>query len=81
MLGVDALALAAEDLSLSTLLLAQSQPGHATLERGRYLVKAGDCETGHTLPNGMSFTGRRVAPTSFGDVFSTNIIADDDTAS
>lgn len=69
-------ALAAENPPLSTLLPTQSQPGHATLERGRYLVKTGDCEACHSAPNGKPFAGGRVVPTPFGDIFSTNITPD-----
>ncbi|MGH8216389.1 MAG: c-type cytochrome [Rhodanobacteraceae bacterium] len=76
LLGLGVGALAAENPPLDTLLHSKSQPGHATLERGRYLVKAGDCEACHTAPNGKSFAGGRVIPTPFGNLYSTNITPD-----
>jgi mono/diheme cytochrome c family protein len=68
--------LAAADPPLSTPLSTRSQPGHATLERGRYLARAGDCAACHTAPNGKPFAGGRVVPTPFGDLYSTNITPD-----
>lgn len=72
-------------LALATLAAAaavvptQSQPGHSSLERGRYLVKAGDCAACHTADNGKPFAGGRAVPTPFGVIYSTNITPDPDT--
>ncbi|MEO8808903.1 MAG: c-type cytochrome [Rhodanobacter sp.] len=58
---------------------ATSQPGYTSIERGRYLVKAGDCAACHTAENGKSFAGGRAVPTPFGIIYSTNITPDPDT--
>ena len=50
-----------------------------TLERGRYLVEAGDCAACHTAENGKPFAGGRPVPTPFGTIYSTNITPDKDT--
>ena len=49
------------------------------ISRGRYLVRAGDCEACHTAPNGKPFAGGRAIPTPFGTIYSTNITPDLDT--
>lgn len=50
-----------------------------TIERGRYLVAAGDCAACHTAENGKPFAGGRPVPTPFGTIYSTNITPDKDT--
>jgi mono/diheme cytochrome c family protein len=50
-----------------------------TIERGRYLVQAGDCAACHTAEGGKSFAGGRAIPTPFGTIYSTNITPDKDT--
>ena len=50
-----------------------------TIERGRYLVAAGDCAACHTAYNGKPFAGGRPIPTPFGTIYSTNITPDKDT--
>jgi mono/diheme cytochrome c family protein len=50
-----------------------------TIETGRYLVRAGDCEACHTADNGKPFAGGRPIPTPFGTIYSTNITPDPDT--
>ncbi|HTS20961.1 MAG TPA: cytochrome c [Casimicrobiaceae bacterium] len=50
-----------------------------TIERGRYLVQAGDCAACHTADGGQPFAGGRAIPTPFGTVYSTNITPDRDT--
>jgi len=50
-----------------------------TLERGRYLVAAGDCAACHTADGGAPFAGGRAIPTPFGTIYSTNITPDKDT--
>jgi mono/diheme cytochrome c family protein len=52
---------------------------YTTLQRGRYLVAAGDCAACHTAENGKPFAGGRPIPTPFGTIYSTNITPDDDT--
>ncbi|HEX6003265.1 MAG TPA: c-type cytochrome [Burkholderiales bacterium] len=52
---------------------------HATLERGRYLVRAGDCEACHTDEGSEPFAGGRAIPTPFGTIYSTNITPDKET--
>ncbi len=49
------------------------------VERGRYLVAAGDCVACHTAKNGKPFAGGRPVPTPFGVIYSTNITPDPDT--
>lgn len=76
---------AAVVLALGTLVSSaatlpnKSQPGHSAIERGRYLVKAGDCAACHTADNGKPFAGGRAVPTPFGIIYSTNITPDKDT--
>ena len=50
-----------------------------TLERGRYLVDAGDCAACHTAEGGKSMAGGRPIPTPFGTIYSTNITPDKET--
>jgi len=47
--------------------------------RGRYLVRAGDCQACHTAAGGKPFAGGRAVPTPFGTIYSTNITPDPDT--
>lgn len=49
------------------------------ISRGRYLVRAGDCEACHTAPNGTPFAGDRAIPTPFGTIYSSNITPDPET--
>ena len=49
----------------------------APLERGRYLVAAGDCAACHTREGGASFAGGRPLETPFGIVLSANLTPDD----
>ena len=53
---------------------------HATvpagMERGRYLVAAGDCIACHTRAGGAPYAGGRAIATPFGTVYSTNITPD-----
>lgn len=52
---------------------------HAELERGRYLVAAGDCAACHTAQNGQPFAGDRPIPTPFGTIYSSNLTPDPET--
>ena len=49
------------------------------IERGRYLVRAGDCESCHTVKQGQAFAGGMPIPTPFGVIYSPNITPDPDT--
>ena len=73
-------------LALGALLLGGAAAGaraqgatFTTLERGRYLVDAGDCAACHTAEGGRPFAGGRAIPTPFGTIYSTNITPDKET--
>jgi len=59
-------------------LLAR-ETSHGSIERGRYLVAAGDCAACHTDERGKPFAGGRAVPTPFGTIYSTNITPDGET--
>ncbi|MGB3290858.1 MAG: c-type cytochrome [Burkholderiaceae bacterium] len=46
------------------------------VERGKYLVRAGDCMACHTSADGASFAGGVPLPTPFGTIYGTNITPD-----
>ncbi len=48
----------------------------SNVERGKYLVQAGDCQSCHTDENGPPFAGARAIPTPFGIIYSRNITPD-----
>jgi mono/diheme cytochrome c family protein len=50
--------------------------GAQLLERGQYLVRAGNCLSCHTVPDGKPFSGGRAIPTPFGTLYSSNITPD-----
>jgi len=52
------------------------ESSHDEIERGRYLVTAGDCAACHTDDGGKPFAGGRPIPTPFGNVYATNITPD-----
>jgi mono/diheme cytochrome c family protein len=54
-------------------------PAPPGLERGRYLVAAGDCMDCHTRPGGRPFAGGRPIQTPFGVLLSANITPDEAT--
>jgi mono/diheme cytochrome c family protein len=58
---------------------AQSDPGTALVERGRYLATAGNCISCHTRPGGAPFAGGLPFVTPFGTLYSTNITAHPET--
>jgi mono/diheme cytochrome c family protein len=62
-------------LALSLPAAAQGT-SYASIERGRYLVKAGDCAACHTDDGGRPFAGGRAIGTPFGTIYSTNITPD-----
>ena len=51
----------------------------ATVQQGKYLARAGDCESCHTAEGGKPYAGGRPVPTPFGIVYSVNITPDPDT--
>lgn len=65
-------------LATAAIVLAQGT-SFSTLERGRYLVNAGDCAACHTADGGQPFAGGRAVPTPFGTIYSTNITPDAET--
>ena len=71
-----ALVLAAAGLFAVVPTLFAREGSHAEIERGRYLVTAGDCAACHTNERGQAFAGGRAVPTPFGTIYSTNITPD-----
>ena len=64
-------------LSLTIAVPAQAQgTTYTTIERGRYLVNAGDCASCHTDQGGQAYAGGLAIPTPFGIIYSTNITPD-----
>ncbi len=60
--------------------VATSTPATAdTLERGHYLVRAGNCIACHTPRGGAPLAGGRAIDTPFGAVYSSNLTPDADT--
>lgn len=55
------------------------QLSFAQVERGKYLVEAGDCEACHTNKGGQPFAGDRPIQTPFGVIYSPNITPDRET--
>jgi mono/diheme cytochrome c family protein len=58
---------------------AQDQTDRATVSKGEYLARAGDCVACHTAPEGKLFAGSRAMPTPFGTLYTSNITPDSDT--
>ncbi len=56
--------------------LSAAADSSSGLERGRYLVAAGDCIACHTAIGGASFAGGRAIETPFGTVYASNITPD-----
>lgn len=71
---------AAVAIAAASMAASRSDPGaYTSIERGRYLVRAGDCRSCHTVDNGQPFAGGRPVPTPFGTIYSTNLTPDRDT--
>ncbi|MDA3914008.1 MAG: cytochrome c, partial [Oleiagrimonas sp.] len=51
-------------------------PSLQQVEKGRYLVRAGDCVACHSSRGGQPFAGNRPIPTPFGMLYSSNITPD-----
>lgn len=62
---------------------AQDTPATAltpdTLQRGQYLVRAGNCIACHTARGGATLAGGRAIETPFGSVYSSNLTPDPET--
>jgi len=57
----------------------QARADAATLARGEYLARAGNCLGCHTVRGGAAGAGGRAIVTPFGTVYSSNLTPDDDT--
>lgn len=55
---------------------ADVTPTPALIARGEYLVRAADCASCHTVPDGKPFAGGLAFALPFGTIYSTNITAD-----
>ena len=67
-------------IAYSSFARTPDQQDFQKLERGRYLVTAGDCAACHTRPDGGApFAGGRPIETPFGNVVSANITPDKQT--
>src|SRR5665213_1959694 len=51
----------------------------ATVARGKYLVRVGDCASCHTARGGKPFAGGFPVPTPFGVIYSMNLTPDAET--
>lgn len=54
-------------------------PEKQDIERGAYLVRAGNCFSCHTAPGGKPYAGGRAIPTPYGTLYSSNITPDAET--
>ncbi|MDX1496631.1 MAG: cytochrome c, partial [Salinisphaeraceae bacterium] len=50
-----------------------------TIEKGRYLARAGNCIACHTVPGEAEYSGGRSIETPFGEIISTNLTPDPET--
>jgi mono/diheme cytochrome c family protein len=66
-------------LGLAATPLRAIDTSFTTLQKGKYLVDAGDCFACHTAQADKPFAGGRAIPTPFGTIFSANITPDKDT--
>lgn len=60
----------------SGMLQAAGQPDDASLKRGEYLSRIGDCTACHTAPGGKLLAGGLAMPSPIGNIYSTNITPD-----
>jgi mono/diheme cytochrome c family protein len=56
-----------------------AKPDPATVAKGEYLSRVGDCIACHTVPGGKLFAGGLAMPTPFGTLYTTNITPDPET--
>lgn len=68
----------ASTLLAQTRFLGRGQSLGATVQRGEYLAKAGDCIACHTKHDGQAFAGGLPIVTPFGTIYSPNITPDPD---
>jgi mono/diheme cytochrome c family protein len=54
-------------------------PEKQDIDRGAYLVRAGNCFSCHTAPGGKPYAGGRAIPTPYGTLYSSNITPDAET--
>jgi len=54
----------------------QATPSAETLDKGRYLIQAGNCIACHTARGGVPMAGGRAIQTPFGSVYSSNLTPD-----
>lgn len=57
----------------------QAPTGMSAADRGRYLVRVGDCMACHTRQGGADYAGGRAIPTPFGNFHSPNLTPDPET--
>src|SRR3569833_1319708 len=55
---------------------APAQTEAASIAKGDYLARAGDCTACHTASEGKLFAGGRAMPTPFGTIYTSNITPD-----
>jgi mono/diheme cytochrome c family protein len=72
-------ALAEQTLSAAATQSTQASAVNASLSRGEYLARAGDCVACHTAPGGREYTGGRAFKLSMGTLYSPNITPDRET--
>lgn len=59
-------------------MIASATPAmaEATVDRGAYLARAGDCRSCHTAPGKPPYSGGEAIDTPFGPIFAPNITPD-----
>ncbi|MEO6973840.1 MAG: cytochrome c [Rhodoferax sp.] len=67
------------DVSASAPAGSASAPTPATVARGEYLARAGDCMACHTARGGATFAGGLALATPFGTVYTSNLTPDRET--
>lgn len=68
----------ATTLPAQTRFLGRGQSLSETVQRGKYLARAGDCIACHTKHDGPAFAGGLPMVTPFGTIYSPNITPDPD---
>ncbi len=76
--AVRATAVVGSVLSIMAANASAAEPDNA-VERGKYLVTAGDCVACHSKPGGEAFAGGRPIATPFGTIASPNLTPDKET--
>ncbi|MGB3291008.1 MAG: cytochrome c [Burkholderiaceae bacterium] len=75
-LGSQCLAAAACTALMAAAAVHAQGTDFTNVQRGRYLAKAGDCISCHTVKGGKPFAGGYPVETPFGTIFSSNITPD-----